>query len=119
MTLPSLQSDAAEAVTRFAAAFEQAEVRHELDRLCSEWWGRRLQDVRLQALKCHIRHRCTFEITLVTDVGSRSVIAKVYLTDRADLFQSMEAVWRTGFGPEAEFSIPRPLAYVPSARVLL
>ena len=51
--------------------------------------------MRLQVLKCHIRHRCTFEIALVTEVGSRSVIGKVYLTDRADLFQSMEAVSRT------------------------
>src|SRR5437879_5580711 len=43
MTVQSVQSDAAEAVTRFATAFEQADVRHELDRLCSEWWGSRLQ----------------------------------------------------------------------------
>ena len=119
MTVPSVQSDAAEAVSRFATALDQAEVRSELDGLCAAWCGSRPQEVRVQTLKCHIHHRCTFDIALKTAVGWRSLIAKVYLADRSDLFHAMEAVGRAGFGPEAEFSIPRPLAYVSSARVLL
>src|SRR2546427_132071 len=119
MTVPSVQSDAAEAVSRFATALDQAEVRSELDGLCAAWSGSRPQEVRVQTLKCHIHHRCTFDIALKTAVGWRSLIAKVYFADRSDLFHAMEAVGRAGFGPEAEFSIPRPLAYVSSARVLL
>jgi len=119
MTLPSVQNDAAAAVSRFASVLERMEVRKQLDGLCAEWWGRHAQQVRLQALKCHVRHRCTFEVALQTEIGWRSVIAKVYVTDRSDLFRSMDAVSRAGFGADAEFSIPRPLAYVPSSRVLL
>jgi aminoglycoside phosphotransferase (APT) family kinase protein len=47
------------------------------------------------------------------------VIGKVYHIDRADIFQAMDGMRQAGFGPQDEFSIPQPLAYVPSLRLLL
>ena len=107
------------AVSRFAAVLDQGEFRSELDRLCvSEWhWGAP-QAVRTQPLKWH-RERGTFEIAVETETGWHGVIGKVYDVDRAGVFRTMEAIWRAGFGPEAEFSIPQPFVYLPSVRVLL
>jgi len=86
----------------------------------SAWCGTGPQEVRLQTLKCHIHHRCTFEIALKTEAGWRSVIAKVYLTDRSDLFQSMDAVRGAGFGPEAEvLDSPTPRLRALRARLLV
>src|SRR5439155_1650287 len=65
------------------------------------------------------RERCTFEITVKTETDWHGVIGKVYEVDQAGVFRTMEAVWQAGFGPEAEFSIPQPLVYLPSVRVLL
>ena len=106
-------------VSRFAAVLDQGEFRSELGRLCvSEWqWGAP-QAVRIQPLKWH-RERCTCEITVKTETGCHGVIGKVYEVDQVGVFRTRETVWQAGFGPEAEFSIPQPLAYLPSVRVLL
>src|SRR5207247_362449 len=106
-------------VSPFAAVLDQGEFRSELGRLCvSEWhWGAP-QAVRIQPLKWH-RERCTCEITVKTETGCHGVIGKVYEVDQAGVFRTRETVWQAGFGPEAEFSIPQPLAYLPSVRVLL
>src|SRR5437773_6185900 len=119
MTLGSVHDDKRSAVSRFAAVLGQGEFRSELNRLCvSEWhWGAP-QVVRIQPLKWH-RERCTCEITVKTDTGCHGVISKVYEVDQPGVFRTREAVWQAGFGPEAEFSIPQPLAYLPSVRVLL
>lgn len=76
------------------------------------------ENIRFQVLKRH-RTRCTFEITWAAANGSRSLIGKVHATDRSDVYRAMEAIRRAGFGPEAEFSIPEPLAYVPELNLLL
>ena len=119
MMLGSVHDDKGAAVSRFAAVLDQGEFRSELDRLCvSEWhWGAP-QAVRTQPLKWH-RERGTFEIAVETETGWHGVIGKVYDVDRAGVFRTMEAIWRAGFGPEAEFSIPQPFVYLPSVRVLL
>src|SRR5207249_4544115 len=73
-----------------------------------------LHDVRIQVLKWHSTKRCTFEIVLRTDL-----VGKVYAKDRPGVYEVMEGLTRAGFGPEAECSIPEPLAYLPSLRLLL
>jgi hypothetical protein len=76
------------------------------------------REVRTQILKRH-RTRCTFEIQWRAENASRSVIGKVWRTDRADIFRAMVAVRRAGFGPDEAISIPEPLAYVPELNLLL
>jgi phosphotransferase family enzyme len=75
-------------------------------------------DIRFQVLKRH-RSRCTFEIAWPAAHGWRCLVAKVYATDRSDVYRAMQAIRRAGFGPEGGLSIPEPLAYVPELRLLL
>src|SRR5205814_8934258 len=57
--------------------------------------------------------------TVNTESGWHSVIGKVHTVYRSDVFQTLDAVSRAGFGPEAEFATPRPLAYLHALHVLL
>jgi len=111
--------DAQTAPSRFVAVFEHPEVRGEVERLaCAEWgWGTP-RAMRLQALKWH-RERCTFELAMETTNGRYGAIAKVFDDDRSHVLPAMQAIRSAGFGAEAEFAIPRPLAYFPKWRVLL
>ncbi len=120
MELESAQGVDDASVSAFSAVLDREEFREELDRLSfSRWrWGTR-RDLRFQPLKCHEHDRCTFEIALNTPNGWHSVIGKVYVQDRVDVFEALDGVRQTGFGPEAEFSIPQPYAYLASLRVLL
>jgi len=104
---------------RFAGVLEQPELRTELGRLaCTEWgWGT-LREIQLRALKWH-RERCTFELVMETTQGHYSTIAKVFDDDRSQVLPTMDTIRRAGFGAEAEFAIPRPLAYFPAWRVLV
>ncbi|HXI41477.1 MAG TPA: phosphotransferase [Bryobacteraceae bacterium] len=81
-------------------------------------WGR-LRDVRIQKLKLHHGSRCTVQINLRTDGGPRAVIGKVYASGGLEVYQSMTRISQSGFGPEAEFSIPQPLAFVPELHLLV
>jgi hypothetical protein len=63
-------------------------------------------------LKYHTDRRCTFEIALRTEDGWQVLIAKIYRKDRLDLFEAMKGIQQAGFGPQDEFSIARPFAYV-------
>jgi len=85
--------------------------------LPSEWGA--IRNVRLQVLKHHPGKRCTFEITLGTTKGCYSLIGKVYLIDRPDVYETMERIRRAGFGQDQEFSIPRPQGYLSELRLLL
>jgi aminoglycoside phosphotransferase (APT) family kinase protein len=73
-----------------------------------------LREVQVNVLERGGSKRCTLEIALRTDM-----IGKVYARDRRDVYEVMEAISRAGFGPEAEFSIPKAIAYIPSLRLLL
>jgi aminoglycoside phosphotransferase (APT) family kinase protein len=85
----------------------------------SQWpWGIP-QEVRIQALRFHPEPHCTFEIDLRTQHGWHRLIGKAYATDHQDVHQIMEGLRHAGFGPEEEFSIPQPVAYLPSLRLLL
>lgn len=82
--------------------------------------GEDVQEVQLRGvLKIHAGKRCALEIALRTGDRWRSVIAKMYRKDRSDLFRAMKGIEQSGFGPQDEFSIPQPLAYVPSLHCLL
>ena len=80
-------------------------------------WGE-LRDVHVQILKSHTNRR-TVEILLRTTTACRSVIGKFYAEDRSDVYQTMDAISRAGFGPDAEFSIPQPFAFLPKLNLLL
>ena len=111
--------DAQTAPSRFVSVFEHPEVRGEVERLaCVEWgWGTP-REMHLRALKWH-RERCTFELAMKTTNGRYGAIAKVFDDDRSHVLPAMQAIRSAGFGAEAEFAIPRPLAYFPKWRVLL
>jgi hypothetical protein len=84
------------------------------------WNGGAVEEVRvLRVLNHHARKRCALEIGLRTQSGRHFLIGKVYRNDRLDVFQAMKGIQHAGFGPQDEFSIPQPLAYLPSLRLLL
>ncbi len=107
-----------EDVSRFSAVLAQEEFHIELERLFrSEWLLGTPQEVHIQPRKAH-KDRCTFEIAVKTESTWHRVIGKVYAVDRSDVLSAMQAVVQSGFGPDAEFAIPRPLAYLSSFHVL-
>lgn len=80
---------------------------------------RGVQDLQVRILRTHPGKRCVFEIRWRGASGAQSCIGKVYGADRADVYRAMEAIRAAGFGSDAEFSIPDPVAYVPEYRLLL
>src|SRR5437660_10706962 len=99
-------------------AFDPFVLGDELPEVFPSAWGT-IRNVRLQVLKHHPGKRCTFEITLGTTKGCYSLIGKVYLIDRPDVYETMERIRRAGFGQDQEFSIPRPQGYLSELRLLL
>lgn len=82
--------------------------------------AKRVQDVQVRVLRDHPGKRCVFEIAWRGHApGAPSWIGKVYAADRSDVYQTMRAIAAAGFGPDAEFSIPEPVAYLPELRLLL
>ena len=80
---------------------------------------RGLPDLRIRILRYHPGKRCVFEAAWRSAEGPQSWIGKVYAADRADVYHAMDAIRRAGFGTDAEFSIPEPVAYLPALRCLL
>src|SRR6266853_2858290 len=78
-----------------------------------------LPDARIRVLRWHKRSRCTMEITLETYGIFHELIGKIYAVERSDTYRMMEALWREGFDQNAQYSIPQPLIYIPSLRLLL
>jgi aminoglycoside phosphotransferase (APT) family kinase protein len=81
--------------------------------------GGNFGQVRLQVLKWHPGRRLVLDIALRASIGWLHLIGKVCREDRSDVYDAMEVIWRAGFGHEAQFSIPRPLAYLSSLQLLL
>lgn len=81
-------------------------------------WGN-IRDIQVVVLQHQPKRSCTVDIKLLTSSGQRELIGKVYASDRASLYRAMEEISRSGFGPEADFSIPRPLAYIPQLHLVL
>jgi aminoglycoside phosphotransferase (APT) family kinase protein len=85
----------------------------------SQWQSDSQPDAQIRVLRWHKRSRCTMEITLETYGIVQELIGKIYAVDRSHTYRTMEALWREGFDQTAENSIPRPLIYIPSLRLLL
>lgn len=83
------------------------------------WDGEAVEEIQTRLLRHQVGRRCTLEIGLRTESGWQFLIGKVYRKDRPEFFPAMEEIQQAGFGPHEEFSIPQPLAYVPSLRLLL
>ena len=107
-------------ISALAVALDRDELVRQIGLLpASRWpWGVP-QEVRIQVLSCHWEPHCTLEIVLRTQSGCHRLIGKVYATDHQNVYQVMERLRQAGFDPDAEFSIPLPLAYFPSLRLLL
>jgi aminoglycoside phosphotransferase (APT) family kinase protein len=73
----------------------------------------------VRALRCHEHHRATFDIAVRCERRWHALIGKVFATDQSHVFRAMGTMAQAGFGGAAEFSIPQPLAYLPTLRVLL
>ena len=113
------EGEFAGAALRFSVALAQRDFHAELHRLFrSHGWAQTLPAMRLRVLKAH-KDCCTFEVSLDTENGWQSLIGKVHEGDRSDVLGAMQSIVDAGFGPTAEFAIPRALAYVPSLHVLL
>jgi aminoglycoside phosphotransferase (APT) family kinase protein len=118
MKLELVPGDTHAALADFTAVFDRKEFHAAVDRLAEErGWGAPLE-VRVQPLKAH-RHRCTFDLAIRTGAGQHPIIGKAYRRDRVDIFEAMDAFRRAGFGPDAAFSIPEPLAHVASISLRL
>ena len=103
-----------------AATLDAEEVSRRLDLLaisCSGIGG--LKEVRTSVIKRHSGSHASFEISLATPAGLRSLIGKVYSRDHSGVFKAMETIWLAGLHGEREFSIPRPIAYLRSLDILL
>jgi len=81
-------------------------------------WGR-VQDIRISVLQHHRARRCTVDIMLQTATGTQGLIGKVYAEDRSDVYRAMKELTESGFGTEADFSIPQPFAFIPELNLLL
>jgi len=47
------------------------------------------------------------------------LVGKVYAKDRLDVYRAMNQIIQSGFGPEEEFSIAQPFAFIPELHLLL
>jgi hypothetical protein len=112
------QSLADSQIPALQAVLDPRELGEHLNRVLPPQWGL-LRDIQIRVLKHHRRRRCVVDLTLQTTTGKHELIGKVYATDRSDVYRAMAVVSQSGFGPEAEFSIPQPLAYLPELHLLL
>jgi aminoglycoside phosphotransferase (APT) family kinase protein len=118
MRIELAPGDTHAALADFTALLDRQEFHAAVDQLAGErGWGAPLE-VRVQPLKAH-RHRCTFDLAIRTAAGRHAIIGKAYRRDRADIFEAMDAFRLAGFGPDAAFSIPEPLAHVTSISLRL
>ena len=81
-------------------------------------WGP-LWEARVHVIKHYPGKRCTVAIALRTTNGWHDLIGKVYATDRSDVYRALDGLRHAGFGPDAAYSIPQPLVFVPALRLLL
>ena len=75
--------------------------------------------LQVRVLRHHPGKRCVVEVTSRTTEGPRALIGKVYAKDRSDVYRLMEELRRAGFGPNDQYTIPQPVAYLPTLHLLL
>ena len=78
-----------------------------------------LRELQVRLLRHHAGKRCVVEINGRTGDSSFSWIGKVYASDHSHVFRLMQEIRRAGFGPEEDFSIAEPIAYLPELQLLL
>ena len=104
------------------AALDPVELGQQISQLSSsQWrWGV-VEEVRIELLRRHLPSHCTFEFLVRTESGWHVLIGKAYAEEAEgrDVHQATEVLWQAGFDRKAEVSVPRPIAYVPSLRLLL
>jgi hypothetical protein len=83
------------------------------------WNGVPLEEVQVRVLRHHVGRRCTLEIGIRAGKDWHLLIGKIYRKDPSHVFHAMEGIRQAGFGPQEEFSIPQPLAYLAPLRLLL
>jgi aminoglycoside phosphotransferase (APT) family kinase protein len=103
----------------FAFLNKEELARHLNQFFSSQWQSDSQPDAQIRVLRWHKRSRCTMEITLETYGICHELIGKIYAVDRSETYRMMEALWQEGFDRNAQYSIPRPLIYMPSLRLLL
>jgi hypothetical protein len=75
--------------------------------------------VKFQVLQWRPGRRLVLEIVLQTTTRWLRLVGKVYRENRPDVFEAIEKIWQSGLNREAEFSISRPIAYLPGLHLLL
>src|SRR6266571_5773290 len=103
-------------IPTLAAVLDPAELARQLSAILQ--WDTSL-GIRLRVLRWKPASRCTLEIAVRTATGWQELIGKVYAEDRADVYRTMEELRRAGFDSEAQFGIPRALAFLSPLRLLL
>jgi hypothetical protein len=114
----SAQSFADPGIPALQAVLDPRELGRYLHPILPPHWGV-LRDIQIDVLRHHRGKRCTVEITLQTTTSKHELIGKVYARDRSEVHRGMKRISESGFGPGAEFSIPQPLAYLLSVRLLV
>lgn len=115
----ALSPQIAKALSSFSAVLEGEEFRRRLDRLFPSGGGPRSpEEVRLRMIRAH-KNRATFDLAIRAAAGWERVIAKIYASCNPDVFMDVQTVMNAGFGRTAEFSVPRPIAYIASCHVFL
>lgn len=83
------------------------------------WRWQNLGDVGVRALRFHSGRRCTVEIIVCTSAGAQTLVGKVYAQNGLPIYETMRRLSQSGFGPEAEYSVPTPLAFLAELQFLL
>ena len=118
--VPSPSAETDPGIPTLAAVLQGKETQTHLRHLAPlPWKLDRPNDIRTRLIKLLKGNRCTLEISLRTERGWHYLIGKVYSRDRSDVFEAMKNIWQSGLNGGAEFSIPRPVAYLSSLRLLL
>jgi aminoglycoside phosphotransferase (APT) family kinase protein len=108
------------AIPTLSAALDPVKLAKEISSLPpSRWpWGAP-EEVTVEVLRWRPASHCAFKIVVRTMSGSYPLIGKVYAGEAQNVYQMMERLWRSGFDRGAEASVPEPIAYLPSLRLLL
>lgn len=116
--MPDLMDATDLRVTTLPAMPDTHELRKRLETVVPRDWGC-LLDAKVQVLKAHPGSRCTFELQILAGGRWRCLVGKVYSSDCSDVYRAMQEIAAAGFGPEQEFSIPRPVAFLPDLNLVL
>ncbi|MBO0889085.1 phosphotransferase, partial [Candidatus Bathyarchaeota archaeon] len=95
------------------------EFMNELDQLFPTIAGHREpSQVHCKVLRCH-PSRCVFNLAIKLDDQWQNVIVKLFTSERLDVFSNLQRIYGGGFGQGAEFVVPRPIAYIPSLKMII